>query len=98
VPCEQNDGGNISAQSAPPGSTYTVSSDGRVTFAGGGCNTPILYLVGANKGFVLFTDGAVVPTSNPAFSSRKPGAPSRTHPRTAPMRSGRISRRIPVLT
>jgi hypothetical protein len=54
---QQNDGGTISAQNAPPGSTYSVASNGRVTFVGGGGNSPIFYLVGANEGFVLFTDG-----------------------------------------
>ena len=54
---QQNDGGNISAQSAT--GTYSVGSDGRVTLAGGGGGgAPIIYLVGANKGFVLFTDGS----------------------------------------
>ena len=54
---QQNDGGNISGQSAT--GTYSVGSDGRVTVtvAGGG-GAPIIYLVGANKGFVLMTDGS----------------------------------------
>jgi hypothetical protein len=72
---EQNDGGNISAQSAPPGSTYTVGSDGRVTFAGGGGNTPILYLVGANKGFVLFTDGGGSAHVESGFLEPQTGSP-----------------------
>src|SRR4029077_2704290 len=54
---QQNDGGNISAQAAT--GTYSVATDGRVTFAGGGGGgAPIIYLVSANKGFVLFTDGS----------------------------------------
>jgi hypothetical protein len=54
---QQNDGGTISAQSAT--GTYSVASNGRVTFAGGGGGgAPILYLVSANKGFLLFTDGS----------------------------------------
>jgi hypothetical protein len=56
---QQNDGGMISPQSVPLGSiTYSVALNGRVTFSGGGGSTPIIYLVSANKGFVLFTDSS----------------------------------------
>src|SRR4029077_9132669 len=54
---QQNNGGSITAQSAS-GISFTVASNGRVTFSGGGGSNPILYLVSANKAFVLFSEDA----------------------------------------
>ena len=69
---QQNDGGNISPQSAT--GTYSVGSDGRVTLAGGGGGgAPIIYLVGANKGFVLFTDGSGTPHVESGFLEPQTG-------------------------
>jgi hypothetical protein len=56
---QQNSGGTVKAQSAT-GITYTVALNGRVTFVGGGGGgNPIVYLVSANSGFVLFADGSL---------------------------------------
>lgn len=60
-----NSGGTIQADSAS--GTYSVASNGRVTFFGtGGGSTPILYLVSPNQGFVLFTDPSL---TNPKVDS-----------------------------
>src|SRR6202035_3146301 len=53
----QNSGGSITANTAPAGLTYSVAANGRVTIVGpSGGSTPLFYLVGPNKGFILFTD------------------------------------------
>lgn len=71
----QNSGGSISPQSAT--GTYNVASTGRVTFAGGGGGAPILYLVSANKGFALFTDGSLTsPAVQSGFLEMQTGGPS----------------------
>ncbi len=51
-------GGTVEAQSAS-GFAFTVASNGRVTLPGQECGgqTPILYLVKPNMGYLLFTDG-----------------------------------------
>lgn len=78
---QQNSGGNISTQSAT--GTYSVASDGRVTFAGGGGGgAPIFYLVSANDGFVLFTDGSGSSNVESGFLEPQSGSPfsnSTTH-------------------
>jgi hypothetical protein len=71
---QQNSAGNISAQSAT--GTYSVASDGRVTFAGGGGGgAPIFYLVSADKAFVLFTDGSGSSNVESGFLEPQSGSP-----------------------
>ncbi len=78
---QQNSGGAISAQSAT--GTYSVASNGRVTLAGGGGGgAPIIYLVGANKGLLLFTDGSTPGHVESGFLEPQTGSPfsgSSTH-------------------
>ncbi len=60
VTSDDNDGGSITLnQAQPPGITFTVSANGRVTTAGGGNNPPVLYLVGQNAGFFLESGSSV---------------------------------------
>ena len=54
---QQNNGGSLQAQSAT-GVTYAVAANGRVTFAGGGGSSPLIYLVSPNKGFAIFVDNS----------------------------------------
>jgi hypothetical protein len=71
---QQNDGGNISPQAAT--GTYSVASDGRVTLAGGGGGgAPLFYLVSANKGFALFTDGSGTAHVESGFLEPQSGSP-----------------------
>src|SRR4029077_11272867 len=70
---QQNDGGNISAQAAT--GTYSVAPDGRATFPGGGGGAPIMYLVSANKAFVLFTDGSGSAHVESGFLEPQSGSP-----------------------
>jgi hypothetical protein len=54
---QQNSGATLQVQSAT--GTYAVAANGRVTLAGGGGGgAPLFYLVSANKGFALVTDGS----------------------------------------
>jgi hypothetical protein len=69
----QNDGGTASTQSAT--GTYSVASEGRVTFAGGGGGAPIIYLSSANTGFVLFTDGGGTAHVESGFLEPQTGGP-----------------------
>jgi hypothetical protein len=57
---DQNSGGLASTESAT--GTYTVASNGRVLVTNTGGTSPVLllYLLGANKGFVLFSNSSVM--------------------------------------
>jgi Putative Ig domain len=71
---QQNSGGTTSTQSAT--GTYIVASDGRVTLAGGGGGgAPIIYLVSANKGLALFTDGSTPGHVESGFLEPQTGGP-----------------------
>ena len=56
---DENDGGVITANSTASGLTYSVDPSGRVTVTGGAGTPPVLYLVDANKAFVLGADTSV---------------------------------------
>ena len=73
---QQNDGGTLQAQSAT-GVTYTVATNGRVSFAGGGGGSaPLVYLVGPNQGYVLFVDsGSGTPHVESGFLEPQTGGP-----------------------
>jgi len=53
---DENRGGTITTNSLS--GTYTVAGNGRVTLTGG--TPPVIYLVTANKGFLVGTDNAVI--------------------------------------
>lgn len=54
---DENKAGTITTNSLS--GTYTVASNGRVTVTGG-TNPPVIYLVSANKGFLVGTDTSVI--------------------------------------
>ena len=54
---DENQGGTMTQQSQQ--GTYSVATNGKVTFTGLGANPPILYLSGANQAFLLGTDSSV---------------------------------------
>ncbi len=72
----QNDGGNFKTESGS--GTYSIASNGRAAFSAGSGGAPIVYLVSANKGFVMLTDGSgtvhvesgfIEPQSGSSFSA-----------------------------
>ncbi len=69
---DDNQGGTMSSQSLS--ANYSTASNGRVTLSGGGGNSPVLYLIGPNKAFVVGTDnaatfGMMVPQSGSSFTN-----------------------------
>jgi len=57
VTFDENNAGTVSMNTIA--GTYTVASNGRVTLTGG-MNPPVIYVVSANKGFLVGTDTSVI--------------------------------------
>src|ERR1700676_1912485 len=71
---DENNGGVVTLNHPGNTSTYSVTADGRTTFAGGGGHNPILYLVDLNKGFLVDTGanastGSLEPQVSGPFSN-----------------------------
>ena len=59
ITSDENDGGSFTFDNTISGLAYSVASNGRVTVTGGSGGQTILYLVDANKAFLLGTGGSV---------------------------------------
>jgi hypothetical protein len=65
---DENDAGTIRSNHSTW--SYSVAANGRVTFATGSGNSPVLYLSGANSGYYASaTAGAFEPQSSASFST-----------------------------